>query len=62
MTALRQAVVVKRGVSGLSQPRKSGRHDCRGRSEMERRVVTTPYFIGTKLEAFRGRGKVKPPT
>jgi hypothetical protein len=21
------------------------------------RVVTTPYFIGTKLEAFRGRGK-----
>jgi hypothetical protein len=23
----------------------------------ELRVVTTPYFIGTKLEAFRGRGK-----
>jgi hypothetical protein len=21
------------------------------------RVVTTPYFIGTKLEAFRGRGR-----
>jgi len=23
----------------------------------ELRVVTTPYFIGTKFEAFRGRGK-----
>jgi hypothetical protein len=23
----------------------------------ELRVVTTPYFIGTKLEAFRGRGR-----
>ncbi len=23
----------------------------------ELRVVTAPYFIGTKLEAFRGRGK-----
>ncbi len=24
---------------------------------LDLRVVTTPYFIGTKLEAFRGRGK-----
>jgi predicted nucleotidyltransferase len=25
--------------------------------DLELRVVTAPYFIGTKLEAFRGRGK-----
>ena len=25
--------------------------------ELELRVVTTPYFVATKLEAFRGRGK-----
>lgn len=25
--------------------------------ELQLRVVTAPYFIGTKLEAFRGRGK-----
>ncbi len=26
-------------------------------ADLELRVVTAPYFIGTKLEAFRGRGK-----
>ena len=25
--------------------------------DLELRAVTAPYFIGTKLEAFRGRGE-----
>ena len=33
------------------------RHDLHRRSYNELRVVTAPYFIGTKLEAFSGRGK-----
>jgi hypothetical protein len=39
------------------RPAMDGAIPHRLRRDLEIRVVTAPYFLATKLEAFRGRGK-----